>query len=172
MDLQENTKCCLLRKNNSRLSSRWESILFSSVWNDCFQTVKKQLRVNVFLLLLLLLLLLLVPSSHPRSIFWAVSIIPVSAGPSSSEAFRNMLSCPFSFHLNVKQRVWKTTTPVPFFMYDSSRTSSRGSLLFLFWGRISASVPNKKGKGTMSKTSFHSGNDKARESKDVCQCLR
>lgn len=36
-------------------------------------------------------------SSHLQSILCAVSI-PVSGGPSSSEAFRNMFSCPFSFH--------------------------------------------------------------------------
>lgn len=39
-------KMLSVEKNNSRLSSRWESILFSSVWNDCFHTVNKQLRVE------------------------------------------------------------------------------------------------------------------------------
>lgn len=72
-------------------------------------------------------------SSHLQSILRDVSI-PVSGGRTSSEAFRNMFTCPFYIWTSSRGSR-RTTTSVPFFMYDPfpSRTSLHGSLLFFYF---------------------------------------
>ena len=71
----------------------------------------------------------------------------------------------------------RQATSVPFFMYDSSRTSLRGSLLFFFYFEVEfphRCLSRKKTKQEeMSKTLFHP-REKGEEKKnnaDVCQCM-
>lgn len=108
--MQENTKCCSLRKKNNSSLSFQMRFFFSSAWNDCFFfcfvscfflfefcsflcTVKKQLGVWTCSFLLFLLF-----SSHR-----ARDIFILSPGPlvfqfreGYPRLFRNMFSCPFS----------------------------------------------------------------------------
>lgn len=98
-------------------------------------------------------------SSHLQSILWAVTI-PVSGGPSSSEAFRKMFSCPFSFHLNVKQRVRKTKKPLfhSSFMILFPQEPFWGSLLFFYFEVEFLHLCLRWGKRRRQKTSGHEHN--------------
>lgn len=109
--------------------------LVQSVLNDRFSHSQEAAQSqDVFLLLFLLLVpshllhLSLITSSPSSGLlvfqFQAGRPLPRPSG-----------ICSAAHSAFIKQRVRKTTTSVPFFMYDplSSRTSFRGSLLFFYF---------------------------------------
>lgn len=150
-------KCCLLEKTTTKIPgwAVWGSILSSSVPNDHFSLSQEAAQSpDTFLFPLLC-----VPPC--LSIAWAVSI-PVSGGPSSSEACGNMFSCPFppEHRAEGEEDLGSLLHVRSSFPQD---LLSWFTSLFLFWGRISASVSKDKIKKqrdmSKSSTGWGGGND-------------
>lgn len=179
--MQENTKCCLLRKKNPGWALVKNLISFSSVWNDLFFSHSQEAAQSLDMFLLLLLLL--VPS---RSSPIFPNISSPSSGPFQYSSFRRAVffwglsGICSGAHFSSERLAEGQADNKPLFpssctiLFFPSRTSFCVSLLF-FYFEVEfphLCLPWKKNtRGNEQKPCFTQATKKKNEDVRQCACL-